>query len=206
MHTDWNRRSSIWTLGENSFSQGWQNNRIGCHWRLLLQRYSKSTWTFPVECTVGNLLYQDIGLDDLHRSLPNQTILWFYSMTLWNWSMTLWLYETLQLSIELLLSPAPNLHALLKLPTVGPTHGETAPTSFKLHTQLLLFSSNQAYPCTQGTMWPSELICCDGSTSSALFLGWTQAHFCSLFDSIDYPLSPNKFPVHLPAWSSELHL
>lgn len=37
---------------------------------------------FPVQPTAGNLLWQRVGLDDLNRSLPTPTILWYDSIHL----------------------------------------------------------------------------------------------------------------------------
>lgn len=38
-----------------------------------------------------------------------------------------------------------------------------------------------------------------------LWPSWTQAHFCSLPNSTEYPFLPNRFPIPLPAGTSELH-
>jgi len=48
MGTNWNIGSSVWTWWKFLLLWGWQSTETGCSqelWSLLLQRYSKPTWT-----------------------------------------------------------------------------------------------------------------------------------------------------------------
>jgi len=102
--TDQSTGSSIQTRGRTSLWD-WQSPGIGCPerwWSLLLWRYSRPTWCFPVSCC-RELLQQGIGLSNLQRS-PQ---FWFCNFFTFSWCSyfpPLWLKPTCSLQSFHLLS------------------------------------------------------------------------------------------------------
>lgn len=78
MGTTWNRGGAVWTSGSTSALWEWLTSGTGCPERLQSLHpvgHSKATWTWSwATCSS-----RGIGLDDLQRSLPVSTIVWFCS-------------------------------------------------------------------------------------------------------------------------------
>lgn len=63
---------------------GWQSTGTGRLWSLPHWRHSKATWTRSgVTCFRWCCLGKGSGVDDLQRSLPALTILWFWEIRTW---------------------------------------------------------------------------------------------------------------------------